>query len=182
MNKDEKYLMGYIIGDGMVKYYPRHGYEVRITEKNYRHAKYLATLIMRLYGIKPVLVKEKRRKAWRIRIYRKEIYSMVKQKLKVIIKNSDEHLIGGLFDAEGDYTNSKQRLRFTNRDPDIVKLVEEFLKKIQVVYHVYIRRKGSHKWYSIEIYGNHALNVMNKLDLRHPKWEKTYSRSSLHNS
>ena len=91
------------------------------------------------------------------------------------IKNPDEHLIGGLFDAEGDYTGSKRRLRFTNKDPYIVRLVEAFLRKNHVVYHVYVRRKGKHVWYCIEIYGNHVLRLINKLGLRHPKWKKMYS-------
>ena len=99
--------MGYILGDGMVKYYPGHGYEVRMTEKNYEHAKYLVALITELYRTKPVLVRDKCRKAWRIRVYRKEFYELARQKLRVAVRNPDEHLIGGLFDAEGDYTKSK---------------------------------------------------------------------------
>ena len=59
MDKDEKYLMGYILGDGMLRYHQGHGYEVKLTEKNYCHAEYLATLITKLYGVKPVLVEGK---------------------------------------------------------------------------------------------------------------------------
>ncbi len=174
MDKDEKYLMGYILGDGMLRHYQGHGYEVKLTEKNYCHAEYLATLITKLYGIKPALVKEKSRKAWRIRIYRKELYDLIKQKLEMATKNPDEQLIGGLFDAEGDYTESKCRLRFTNKDPYIVKLVEAFLRKNHVVYHIYVRRRGKHIWYNIEIYGNNLLRLISKLDLRHPKWKRMY--------
>ena len=54
-NPDEDYLIGFILGDGMVKHY-RSGYEIKISEKNQRHARYLASLIKKLYGIEPVLV------------------------------------------------------------------------------------------------------------------------------
>ena len=174
MDKDEKYLMGFILGDGMVRYYHGHGYEVRITEKNYKHIVYLASLIVKLYDIKPVLAKEKNRRAWRLRVYRKEFHDLIKQRLDLAMKNPDGHLIGGLFDAEGDYTESKRRIRFTNKDPTIIKLVEDFMRKNQIIFHIYTRSKGRHVWYSVEVYGKHVLKLINKLDLRHPKWKRMY--------
>ena len=34
MDLDEKYLAGYILGDGMIKQYRCSGYDVKLTEKN----------------------------------------------------------------------------------------------------------------------------------------------------
>jgi hypothetical protein len=175
MDKDEEYLLGFILGDGMVKHYPNKGYEVKITEKNLEHAKYLSILIEKLYRIKPKLVKDKHRSAWRIRVYRKAFYQVIKQRIQDLMMDPrpNKYLIGGLFDAEGDYTASKNRIRFTNKDYVLVNLVMNYLDKNNINYHLYVRRKNTFKWYVVEIYGReNILKLVRKIDLRHPKWNK----------
>ena len=91
--------------------------------------------------------------------------------LKALIKNPDPSFIGGLFDAEGDCTVSKKRLRLTNKDYGIIEAVLKYLEKFGIKSNVYKRTKGKYAWYIIEIYNSHALNALKFLDLRHPKWE-----------
>jgi len=177
--EDERYLLGFILGDGMVKYYQRHGYEVKITEKNPMHAQYIASLIKGLYGIEPLITKDKYSNAWRIRVFRKEFYELIKQKIEQL-GEPDRHLVGGLFDAEGDYTMSKKRLRFTNKDPNLINIVRRYLNSNNISYYMYSRKKGRYVWYTIEIYGRNALSLLNILDLRHPKWKSVFK--SIHMS
>ena len=56
---DKNYLLGYILGDGMLRCYGSKGCEVKITEKNYSHITYVAGLITKIYKVKPTIVKEK---------------------------------------------------------------------------------------------------------------------------
>ncbi len=171
---DEKYLIGFILGDGMLRHYQHSGYEVKITEKNEQHARYLATLISSIYGVKPGLYRDRSRNAWRIRVYRKSIYMEILRKSMRYTMHPDTHLIGGLFDAEGDYTVSKKRLRFVNKDQLIVSIVVDYLSSNGVKVNTYIRKRGSYMWFSVEIYGSHAYRAIQILDLRHPKWIKSH--------
>ena len=165
-----KYLVGYVLSDGMVKWF-RHGdYEVKLTEKNKEHARYLAGLMANVLGVAPSISKDKHREAWRVWVYRRRVYEKMRALIVMALKEPGTHLIGGLFDAGGDYTVSKNRLRFTNKDSRLVELVTSYLKKLGIRYHVYMRgRKGS-TWYVVEIYGQNVLKLLPHLDLRHPKW------------
>ena len=178
MDPDTKYLIGYILGDGMVKQYRRGGYEIKLTEKNEKHAKYLAKLVSKVLGITPSVSKDKNRKAWRIRVHRKSAYEKISILTGMALKAPDAHLIGGLFDAEGDYTISKRRLRFTNKNPKLVNLVTDYLKRIKIKYHVYRRKRGKSIWYVVEVYGQNVSRLLPYLDLRHPKWIKILKSKS----
>jgi hypothetical protein len=171
---DEKYLIGFILGDGMLRYYHHSGYEVKITEKDQRHARYLAGLINSIYGVKPRLYRDRSRNAWRIHVYRKSIYLEILRKAVGYMMHPDAHLIGGLFDAEGDYTVSKKRLRFVNKDQRIANIVVDYLSSNGVNVNTYIRRRGPYAWFSVEIYGSHVYRAVRILDLRHPKWTRSH--------
>ncbi len=178
MDPDAKYLAGYVLGDGMIKHYRKSGYEVKLTERDRTHVNYLADLVEKVLGVRPSLTRDRFRKAWRIRVYRKDAYEKMKRLVSEAIKQPDPYLIGGLFDAEGDYTVAKRRLRFTNKDPRIVDLVSGYLGKVGVSYSVYERRRGKSTWYVIEIYGKNVFKLLPHLDLRHPKWVKVLTSCS----
>ena len=169
MDLNTKYLVGYVLGDGMIKRYRHSGYEVKLTEKNREHARYLAGLVAKVLGVTPSIGRDRYRKAWRIRVYRRRAYEKMKAVIDMALREPDAHLIGGLFDAEGDYTASKNRLGFTNKDPRLVGLVTGYLKKLGIRYHVYERRRKESTWYIVEMYGQNVLKLLPYLDLRHPK-------------
>ena len=175
MDPDAKYLAGYLLGDGMIKHYRHSGYEVKLTEKDERHAHYLADLMARVLEVKPSVSRDKRRNAMRIRVFRKSAYEKARTLVETALKEPDPHLIGGLFDAEGDYTDSKRRIRFTNKDSNLVRLVVDYLRENGVLCHVYVRRRGKSVWFIVEVYGKHAFRLLSLLDLRHPKWSKIRS-------
>ena len=173
MDPDTKYLVGYVLGDGMIKWYRHSGYEVKLTEENREYAEYLAELVAKVLGATPSISRDRRRKAWRVRVYRRRAYERMKTTIDMALKEPDAHLIGGLFDAEGDYTVSKNRLRFTNKDPRLVGLITDYLKKLGIKHHVYERKRKESTWYTVEIYGQNVLKLLPYLDLRHPKWFRT---------
>ena len=115
-----------------------------------------------------------------IRVYRKQAYmKIIKMIIDKALKEPDKHLIGGLFNAEGNYTVSKRRLRFTNKDPRLIDLVTNYLDKFRINYHVYRRERKKYSWYTIEIYGQNIHRILPYLDLRHPKWFKLILDSNL---
>lgn len=178
MDPDTRYLVGYFLGDGMIRHYRKSGYEVKLTEKDKRHVNHLAKLMERTMNVKPTVTRDRHRRAWRLRIYRKDAYEKMKFLIDGAIKEVDAHLIGGLFDAEGDYTRSKRRLRFTNKNPYIIGLVAKYLDRLGIKYSVYERRRGKSKWYTLEIYGENTYKLLPHLDLRHPKWAGLISSRS----
>ena len=96
MNSDMKYLVGYVLGDGMVKRYMHSGYEVKLTEKSKEYAMYLARLMTNVLGAAPSISKDKHRKAWRVRIYRRRVYEKMRTLIATALKEPDAHLIDGL--------------------------------------------------------------------------------------
>ena len=135
-------------------------------------AKYLAGYILKITGVIPRIFKDKHSNTWRIRLYRKKAYNIVRELVKIAVREPDIHLMGGLFDAEGDYTYSKKRIRFTNKDYELISLASNYLEKHGITHHIYLRRKGSNTWYVIEIYGRKTSLLLSHLDLRHPKWSR----------
>ncbi len=165
---DKSYLLGYILGDGMLKCYKSKGCEVKVTEKDHNHIRYIAELITRVYNVEPSIIREKN--YWKARIFKKRIHDLILEEINVLIRNSNSSFIGGLFDAEGDCTASKKRLRFTNKDHRIIVTIAEYLAAQGIKSNIYKRTRGNYVWYTLEIYNSHALKAFRTLDLRHPKW------------
>ena len=162
----------------MLKHYEDKGYyEVKISEKCRKHALYVAGLIERLFGVKPRVFREKG--SWRVRLFRREVYDSLIRGISRILEMPDRFFVGGLFDAEGDYTASKKRLRLTNRNPEIIRVVEQYFSRHGVKCNVYKRRRGKYRWFVLEIYGSNAVKAFNLLELRHPKWGSYLHHSSL---
>ena len=168
MIDDKSYLIGYILGDGMLRCYKGKGCEVKITEKEYNHIVYIVKLMENVYGVKPRISKEGR--YWKARTFRKRVYDLIKNEINILLNKPNSSFIGGLFDAEGDCTVSKKRVRLTNRDLMVIKTVLNYLTAQGIKANVYKRVKGDYTWYTIEIYGSHAKRALRVLDLRHPKW------------
>ena len=167
--KDEHYLVGFVLGDGMVRRYRKGRCEVKVSDKSREHMEYIATLFKKIYGVRPKV--QRYGGAWTIRIFRRRVYEAVIQAASKLLRSPDAHSVGGLFDAEGDFTASKKRLRFTNSNLSIVNMVSKYIGSIHDVnYHVYTRRREEYCWYVIEIYGSNVLRLLPYLDLRHPKW------------
>jgi len=81
-----KYLVGYVLGDGMVKWYRHGGYEVKLTEKNKEHARYLAGLMANVLGVAPSISRDKHREAWRVRVYRRRVYEKMRALIAMALK------------------------------------------------------------------------------------------------
>jgi len=172
---DRKYIAGFIVGDGMLCYDAVRGYEVKVTDKDKEFIWYLANLIHKIYGIFPRVYKDPIANAWRIRVFRKQVYLAIKHDIELAKREPDHHFTGGLYDAEGYWNPNKRKLSFTNKDPLIIELVSRFLTDQNIRYKLYQRRKGKYNWYVIETYTLQALKLLSLLDLRHPKWRRFYT-------
>ena len=173
MNPDKNYLAGYCAGDGLLHSDKRRGYEVKLVDSNKDFIIMLTELIERLYGVKPSITKQGN--AYIVRIFRKEVYEDLHKTIKQCLDNPDRHFVGGLFDADGDYTASKRRLRLTNKDSRIIETVRRYLELNGVKPNIYLRTKGKYHWYTLELYGLRAVKIASILDLRHPKFSSLKS-------
>ena len=84
-------------------------------------------------ALNPYWWKDKCRNTWRIRVYSRRLYYLLKARIQEVLSNANEHLVGGLFDAEGDFTESKRRLRFVNKSWVLIRLVGRFLERCGIV-------------------------------------------------
>ncbi|MEM0467599.1 MAG: LAGLIDADG family homing endonuclease [Pyrobaculum sp.] len=167
---DRMYIAGVVLGDGMLAHHRRRGYEVKITDKSEAYIRYLAELVYQTYGVRPRVSKDSRRNAWRLRSFRKALYEAILEDIRAAKQNPDRHVVGGLYDAEGYWNPHKKKLTFTNKDADVITLVQQFLSQNSIQYTTYERKKGVHRWYVVETHTAQARRLLSILDLRHPKW------------
>ena len=145
MNPDKHYLTGYCAGDGLLHSDKCRGYEVKPIDSNKGYITMLIELIERLYGAKPNITKHGNAYIVIVRVFRKEVYEDLHETIKQCL-DPDRHFVGGLFDANGDYTASKRRLRLTNKDPRIINAVRRCLELNGAKPSICLRTRGKYQW------------------------------------
>ena len=165
-----EYLAGYVDGDGLLYFDPRRGYELKVTDRECLQIDYLSEIIRKCFNTARYSVYRGSRYCY-LRLYRKNVVTGIQSLIDRLRENPTAYYVSGLFDAEGDCTPSKVRVRFTNSRIELIEAVPKYLDVCGVKYHIYLRKKERHTWYSLEIYGvKQVARLLDCLDLKHPKW------------
>ena len=165
-----EYLAGYVDGDGLVYHDPRRGYELKVTDRECSQIEYIAGIISRCLGTKAFRIYRKPRYCY-LRSYRKKVVTTLNSIITRLRTSPTAYYVGGLLDAEGDCTQSKARVRFTNSQLELVRAVSRYFEACGVKHHIYMRRKNHYTWYILEVYGSRQVELLlSCLHLNHSKW------------
>jgi len=191
LTKELAYLIGLFIGDGFTNKYGRY-YLTQFVGHFPIEIKYYQELISKisfdLFGIKPLIKKDKKCNAIRINFYSKDLYDLITKrfcisagrksstvKIPAEILNSNEEVvlacIAGLYDAEGSFYFDKRRaykkpypiLEFHIFNESLIKQVRDILNNSGIKYY-------ERNLERIYFYGEKNVRAfLRKVELKNPK-------------
>jgi hypothetical protein len=135
--KEKGYLFGLFEGDGY-KLYNKKSRHYSIewylnSVKDKQIINFLKVLLNKL-GLTPNLYQDKRFNCKRIRVYSKELFSIISKNINLIKKTNEFNLgfISGLIDSEGYISNKKSYIVIINTNKNILNQCKKILNKMNI--------------------------------------------------
>nr|BAD18908.1 rRNA intron-encoded endonuclease [Thermoproteus sp. IC-070] len=155
--------------DGYFDIRPAKNYEVIIADMNGELLKSICEELRRYYSARCRVVKLSRDKAWRLRIYGKELVLGIHEIAQQRLQQPNETLLEAAIDAEGTVTrgfNQPVRIRITQKRGMKAEAIRAVLEELSVPY-LTVRRRGGYVEFVISGRDNVKL-LLTKIRVRHP--------------
>ncbi len=177
-----KYVAALALFDGSFDIRPGKNYSVIIADLNKAFLQKLQRELEKV-GVKSTLRPGTRDRAWRLRIYGKEIVLHLKELADKVLRNPDDTLLAAAIDAEGSIvtqTDQPLRIRITLKEGEKAEAVRKALEKTGVQFKAYRRCRKRGQCHYVEFVISNKRNVrtlLEKVEIMHPiKLKKIYSR------
>ncbi len=182
-------LIGLLHGDGNMS-----GRRVLLTDQNKEFHLVIRRIFKSVFGITPNLFHDKGRNSYYSHTKSADVYRFltevmevpqgaVRHKLrapaymkKLGLRLQGEY-VGGLFDAEGCVKSRQAELNISITSKSVFQYIGRFLRKINVSYSEYIRRRHEKPEYEIYIYGKDDLRKFARhVSFNHPLKKKAMAK------
>jgi len=135
--KEKGYLFGLFEGDGYKVYdkKSRH-YHIEFYLNSVKDKMIISFIvkILRKIGLNPNLYKDKRYNCIRVRVYSKELFSIIHKDIKFNDKNRDFKIgfVSGMIDSEGYVNNKKRYIMIVNTNRKTLEKISQFLNSLGI--------------------------------------------------